>query len=146
MLRKIIMIICVCLMACVSMAKPRAYVLNIPMGTNTTATKTFGGEAGISGSVDSIVIAASDGISTGSVWVAYDPMDTYTANVNMATNVVVGSKTFRPRLDGTSVAGAALANDTADNKHMLVGEDVNVIVSGNLLTGVTWRVTIKVDE
>lgn len=142
---KKVFIALIALLAVVCFAEPKAYVLNIPMGTNTTVTSTFGGDKGIVGKLDTIMVSVSDNASTGVVQIAYDPMDAYASNVEIATNVVTASKTWRPRYDGTDINGAALSNDTLDNKLLLVGESVAVTISGSP-TGVNWRVTLKMDE
>lgn len=125
-------------------AEPKAYLFNIAMGSKTATTNTLGGDAGITGSIGEINVTSSDGSSTGSVWIAYNPKDGSTA-VNMATNVVIGSKTFRPRADGTDISGAALTSDPQNLKYLLCNETIKATIL-NSPTGVTWKVTIRTDD
>ena len=142
MFRKITLLICIGLVAGVSIAKPKAYTFDSPTGSATAITNTF---KGISGSINEIVVAVSDAASTGNVAVAYIPRDGYSAAVNMATNDVTATKSFKPRLDGTDTAGVVLSNASLTEQHTLVGEQVRVIVTGSP-TGVIWRTTIKIDQ
>lgn len=144
-MRKALFIIFALLIAIACYAEPKSYVLSIPIGTQTTVTNTFGGDKGIKGKLDTLTVSASDQAITANVAVAYTPLDGYAPNVNIATNDVVGTKTWRPRYDGTDTAGAALTSDPQDNKLILTSEQLQVIVAGSD-TSVTWRVTLKMDE
>jgi hypothetical protein len=125
-------------------AKPKAYILNVPTGAKTAVTNTFGGEFGISGAIKEIYVACSDLTQTADVRVAYSPLDGYAASINLATNEIVGSKSFAPCRDLTDVKGTALTSDQPIS-YYLTGESMSVIIL-NTQTGLNWRVTVKVDE
>ena len=143
-MRKLIMLSVILAATSLCRAEPKAYVMTIPMGTSTTATNAFGGANGITGIIGEVMIAVSDAASTGNVLVSYTPLDGYSADVNIATNAVTATKTFRPVLDGTDTAGVALTSDPPNSRYLLCGEQVGVIVSESP-TGVTWRVTMKME-
>ena len=145
-MRKIVFTALIALVAVtLAYAKPQAVIVPMALGNNTAATNTIGGDLGITGRIGEIMVSCSTLTYTGNVKVAYTPADGYASDVNMATNVVVGTKTWRPRLDGTDTIGDALTSDPQDNKYLLVNENIKWIVTGSP-TGVTWKITIKLDE
>lgn len=125
-------------------ARPQAKVINIALGTATGGTNT---QENVRGYVDQIDVSSTGGAvsgPTGQVAVAYDPIDTSMANVNLATNAVADTQVFRPGVDMTDVIGADLTGDPP-TRHLLVGDDVDATVVGSP-TGVTWKITIKFDD
>jgi len=140
-MRKLLLTACVGLMTCACFAEPRAYVFPVSMGTNTTVTNTF---SGIFGKVVEVQVACSDGSSTGTVYVAYVPVDGINSPVNIATGEVTAVKVWRPTVDSTDIAGADLTDETPGCFY-LASENLRVIVGGSP-TNKTWKVTIKVDR
>jgi len=128
----------------VAHAAPKPYPMSLPVGTNTAAVSTFGGDAGLWGHVAEITISSGDGASGATVSVAYAAMDTNVQRVVIASNAVAPRKIFRPRLDSTDAAGADLTSDPP-GRVLLTGERIVVGVM-NSPTGVVWNVTIKVDD
>ena len=120
------------------MAEPVSVPIYIAMGAATTGTQTV---ENIRMEIDSVTVSVSDGSSTGAVVVTYAPLDTAMASVNIATNSVTAEKTWRPRVDGTDVAGVALTGD-APGRFLLIGDTASFVVSGSP-TGVTWRCTLN---
>ena len=131
----------VALAACVCFAAPRAYVLSTAMGDSINVTNTYGGDSGVSGWVEEIVVSPSSG--TGQVEVAYIPADGYAAAVIMATNNVTTTLTVRPRPYRTDSGGVSDTNQPT--RYALCNEQVRVIVMG-ATTGTTWYTTIKVEQ
>jgi len=144
-MKRIIATLILVMIVSVCYGKPRHIVVTKAMGSATAVTNTVGGDLGITGSINEIMVSCSTTTYTGNVKVAYTPFDGYASNVEIATNVVVGTKTWRPRLDGTDITGTALSSDPQDNKYLLVNENIRWIVSGSP-TNVTWVLTIKLDE
>jgi len=140
-MRKLLLTACVGLIACVCSAAPRAYTLKMVLGAATGATNTL---TGLSGYIDEIHVSVSDGVSTGTVALAYMPLDGITPAVNIATGVVTAAKVWRPRIDVMDIAGADLTNDPPA-RVMLAGESVRMIVTGSP-TNKTWTATIKLDR
>jgi len=110
----------------------------ITMGTSTGGTQTL---ENVRGYIDSVDVSVSDGVSTGDVVVAYVPTDTLISAVSVATNAVTGTKTFRPRVDGTDIAGVDLSSDPPE-PYMVAGDGVRFTVTGSP-TGKTWKATIR---
>ena len=119
-------------------AEPVTKPIYIAMGTATAKTQTV---ENVRMEIDAVTVSVSDGVSTGAVVVSYSPLDTALAAVNIATNSVTDEKTWRPRVDGTDVAGSALTSDTP-GQYVLIGDTVSFVVSGSP-TGVTWRCTLR---
>jgi len=109
--------------------------------TNTGTTNTINN---LRGYMDEIYISCSDGISTGTVYLAYIPIDGITPAVNVATGSVVAAKLWRPSVDRTDIAGVALTSDPP-GRVMLAGESMRMIVLGSP-TNKTWTATIKLDR
>jgi hypothetical protein len=124
-----------------SIAQPNTLPITVATGTGTGGTNVMGG---ISGYINEIQVSCSDGASTGTVYIAYVPKDGITAAVNIATNAVAASKIWRPVVDYTDTAGAALTSDEP-GKYLIVGESLRMIVLGSP-TNVTWTATIKLDD
>jgi len=110
-------------------------VLTVATDTNGVGTAT---QYKLTGKIDTINVSVLDGATTGTVEVAYAPL--YMASVNLATNAVVTSKVFRPRVDATDVAGVALTGD-APVMYSLFENDVTVSVT-NAAASAVWRVVI----
>ena len=143
-MRNLISIACAGLVACACFAdqNPDTRTVLVTTITNTTSgTNTINN---LRGYMDEIHVSVSDGVSTGTVYLAYVPLDGITPAVNVATGEVIEAKVWRPRLDGTDIAGADLTNDPPA-RPMLAGESMRMIVLGTV-TGVTWTATIKLDE
>ena len=143
-MRKLLYIACAVLMACACYAdqNPGTRTVLVTTTTNTiTGTNTINN---LRGYMDEIQVSVSDGISTGTVALAYVPLDGITPAVNVATGEVIVAKVWRPRLDGTDIAGAALTNDPPA-RVMLAGESLRMIVTGSVTSRI-WTATIKLDE
>jgi len=143
-MRKLLYIACAVLMACACYAdqNPDTRTVLVTTITNTTSgTNTINN---LRGYVDEIQVSVSDGVSTGTVALAYVPLDGITPAVNVATGEVIAAKVWRPRLDGTDIAGAALTSDPPA-RVMLAGESLRMIVTGSP-TSKVWTATIKLDE
>ena len=133
-----------CLLLCVGvvMARPRQQSVKVVLtgaavyaGTNTTAS--------VNGYIDEIVVSCSDGASTGVVAVTVSPLAGDA--VSIATGTVTDEKRWRPRVDSTTVAGAAnTGNDPI--RFPVVGETINVEVTASESSNVTWRADIKYDD
>jgi len=140
-MRKLITITGACLVACACFAEPRSKTISIAMGAATAKTQTL---ENVRGYLDAVHVTVSDGSSTGTVLVAIVPLDTGISAINVATNSVVGTDSWRPVVDATDTKGAALTSDPP-GRYPLSGDSVRVIVSGSP-TGVTWKTTIKFDR
>jgi hypothetical protein len=142
-MNKTIMAACVGLLACVCVAdqNPDTRSVVAVLAGATSQTNTI---HNLRGYMDEIQVSCSDGVSTGTVSLAYIPSDNITPAVNVATGAVVAAKIWRPRLDGTDVAGADLTSDPP-GRVMLAGESVRMIVAGSP-TNKTWTATIKLDK
>jgi hypothetical protein len=122
-------------MACVSVAGPQQNYREIVLGTNTSGTSAMN----VNGIVDAVYVAVSDGASTGTVTLAYAPLVGGTS-INISTNAVTDEKVWRPVVDRTDTAGAALTSDEPA-PYVLAGEAVTFSVSGSP-TGLTWRCVV----
>jgi hypothetical protein len=155
-MRKSLIIACASLAACVCFADP-AYVVSIPMGTNTSQVVEF--PRIMKGSIESVYIAAVGGVVTGNVGLVYAPHHGVTDQQTiLATNyTVTGKAVVRPRVTGQTTAGANLASAYQGGTNTvattvlsvpyepiyLAGESVSVVVSDSP-TNVTWRVVLVV--
>lgn len=141
-MRKINTFIVACLTACVSLAAgPSVQKVEVATGALDGGTSTI---TSVIGYIEDIQVVCTDGVSTGSVEVAYVPADTAVAAVNLATNSVVASKLFKPRVDGTDVTGAALTSDPP-GRYFIVNDAIRLIVTGSP-TGKTWRAYVKFND
>jgi fructose-1,6-bisphosphatase len=118
-----------------------APVLQVKMDAVTGATNTL---AGVFGKIVEVQFSCSDGVSTGTVALAYVPLDGLNAAVNISTGTVAGVKIFRPTVDSTDIAGVDLTSDSPGCFY-ISGETLRLIVAGSP-TNKTWRATIKVDK
>ena len=109
---------------------------DISLGSLTSKTSTI---TRVSGYLEDITVSVSDGVSTGSVWIAVVPENG--SAVNIATNVIAGAKLFRPVVDSTDILGAALTSDPP-RRMFLLGETLRIIV-GNSPTNKVWNIKIK---
>ena len=123
------------LLAGVVCAAPRQIVLTAFTDTNGVGTAT---QPKLTGEIDTINVSVEDGSTTGTVTVAYSPL--YMSDVEVATNSVVGSKTFRPRVDATDVSGTALTSDTPVT-YSLYENDLTLSVT-NAAASSEWRAVI----
>ena len=137
-MKKALSVIAVIAAGAACVAEPVSQPIYIATGAGTAGTQTV---ASVRMEVDAITVSVSDGTSTGAVVVSYSPLDTALASVNLATNSVTDEKTWRPRVDGTDVSGAALTSD-APGRYLLTGDTVSFVVTGSP-TGVTWRCTLN---
>ena len=84
-------------------------------------------------------VAVSDGASTGTVTLAYAPSIGGTS-INVATNAVTDEKVWRPVVDRTDTAGAALTSDEPQ-PFIMNGETLTFSVSSSP-TGLLWRIVV----
>lgn len=133
---------CAALIACACAASPEAVSIYLPLGTATVRTQEL---AQVHGYIQDVYVSVSGGVATGNVAVFMIPQDGVTAAVLVASNTVVGSKTFRPRIDSTDTVGAALTSDGPESISV-AGDALRVIVDTSSSTGVTWRATIILDK
>ena len=96
----------------------------------------------VSGYLEDIQVSVTGGGATGCVFIATLRPDSVVAAVNVGTNIVTGTKLFRPAVDFTDVLGAALTSDPPRRQY-LYGETMRMIVTHSSATGVTWRARIK---
>jgi hypothetical protein len=127
--------------ACFADQNPDTRTITVTMGAATGLTNTINN---LRGYLDEIYVSCSDGSSTGTISLAYVPLDGVTPAVNVATGVVTAAKVWRPRLDGTDIAGDDLTSDPP-GRVMLAGESMRLIVTGSP-TNKTWTATIKLDK
>ncbi len=118
------------------LAGPRQAVITVNTDTNGVGTAV---QPRFTGRIDTIGVSVADGTSTGTVSVVYSPR--FMSDVNLATNAVTGSKTFRPRVDTTDVAGEVVTNPVS---YVLVESDITVSVT-NAVGSSVWRVVILTD-
>jgi hypothetical protein len=163
-MRDIIATICASLLLAGAALAGSAYVAQVSMGTNNTATVRF--DRAVRGAVDTVYIAGGGAAVTGDVGVVYSPHFALTnKQVIVATNTTVtGTAVLRPRVKGTDSSGNALAAASATvavgegtnavasrvesipyERIMLSGEPVEVVVQRSA-TGTTWRVVLVMDQ
>lgn len=142
-MRKLLLSACAGLLACACFAdqNPSTREISCAMGAASGKTNTINN---LRGYLDEIYVSCSDGISTGSVFLAYIPLDGKTPAVNVATGTVAAAKVWRPRVDTTDISGADLTSDPPA-RVMLAGESMRLIISGSP-TNKTWTATIKLDR
>jgi hypothetical protein len=136
-MRKLFAILCVGLMACAAWAEPRQRAIYMAMGSATNGTQTV---SRIKGYLDAVYVSVSDGASTGTVSLATVPLDTGVDAITVVSGAVTNNAVFRPRVDGTDTAGAALTSDPPW-RYPIAGDSLRFIVTSSP-TGVTWRATI----
>jgi hypothetical protein len=100
--------------------------------TNGVGTATF---LAVRGEIDVIYVS---GVTTGDVAIAYTPAGDGMADINIATNTIVLTKTFRPMVKGTDVTGTDVTFYTT---YRLAGEDVSVAVT-NGASFAEWKVVL----
>lgn len=143
-MRKLFSLACASLLACACFAdqNPDTRTVSTVMGSAVSKTNTI---SNLRGYMDEIYVSVSDGsASTATVYLAYVPVDGITPAINVATGVVAVAKVWRPRLDGTDIAGADLTSD-APGRVMFAGESLRMIVLDSP-TNKTWTATIKLDK
>lgn len=142
-MRKLFLIACAGLLACACFAdqNPDIRTNSIILGAVTSKTNTINN---LRGYMDEIYVSCSDNSSTGTVYLAYVPMDGITPAINVATGAVVAAKVWRPSVDRTDIAGTDLTSDPP-GRVMLAGESLRLIVLGSP-TNKTWTATIKLDR
>jgi hypothetical protein len=133
--------VCACLLvaACAFAEGPAARSLVIALGNGTGGTNTT---QAISGYIEEVQVTCSDVLQTGSVFVAIIPADLTAASINIATNAVIGSKLWRPRVDATSLLGVDLTSDPPV-RYFVFGDTVRFIVTESTATNKTWSCRIK---
>lgn len=127
------------LTAGLAQAAPKARVLDIAVGTNTSGSASVA----LSGWVEAVYVGASDYASTGTVAVTYMPLADTNA-INIATGSAVGHKVWMPRIDFTGVDGSALTSDPP-GRFPLAGETLTFSISSSP-TGIVWRAVVIIDE
>ena len=110
-------------------------------GTATGGTNT---PSKITGYIESVQVACTDGVSTGLVNVAIVPADSTVAAIVIATNTVIDEDVWRPRVDITDIAGAAITGDEPV-RYLLKGESIRFIVTGSATTRV-WHCRVKLSD
>lgn len=140
-MRRQLATLAVMLAASCAAASPATIPIYLPLGTATAQTQTV---ENVTGYIDTIDASVSGGTVTGNVFVSYAPANGVGTAVNLATNAVIGSKTWRPAVDATDLLGSDLTSDPP-RRYALSGETVRVIVTGSP-TGKTWRVDVKLDK
>ena len=120
---------------------PAPRTVSVVLGAATSKTNTINN---LRGYLDEIQVYSSDGLSTGTVYLAYVPTDGIMPAVNVATGLVTHTKSWRPSIDRTDIAGVDLSNDPP-SRVMLAGESLRLIISGSR-TNKTWTATIKLDK
>lgn len=140
-MRKLFIMTCAALLAGFCLAEPKAHVFSVSMGAATGNTNTL---TGVFGKIVEVQVSCADGSSTGTVALAYIPLDGINSAVNISTGEVTGVKIFRPTVDSTDIAGADLTSDTPE-RFYITGETLRLIVTGSP-TNKTWKATIKIDR
>ena len=140
-MRKLIIMIGASLAACAVMAGPKDVPIYLAMGDATAKTQSV---ENVTGYIDAIYVSCESGTATGIVAIAIVPKDGNTTAIDVATGTAIGSKVWRPRVDGTAVAGTDLSSDPP-GRFVLVGDTLRLIVSSSP-TGETWRAAIMMDD
>ena len=96
------------------------YKRTIACDTNGVGNATF---ADVRGEVEAIYVS---GVTTGDVTIAYTPAGDGLSDINIATNTIALTKTFRPMVKGTDVAGTDV---TFYTRYVLAGETVTASVA-----------------
>ena len=86
---------------------------------------------------------ATISVATGTVTLAVTQPSGNT--ITLATKGIAATTLFRPRLDGTDTAGAALTSDPP-GRYLSYGDTWTLTVAAASVTGKTWRVWIKYDD
>lgn len=130
----------------VAIARPQSAKVEVAL-TGVGVVAGTGTLYNVNGYIHEITVVCSDDTSTGIVAVAYTPQDYTNSAVSLATGTATsGEKRWRPRVDGTTVAGSANTSDAPD-RFMLVKQDkVTFALTYSQNTNVTWRCRIKYDD
>jgi len=126
------------LLALPALAKPDLKYIDLTLGTGTGATGTM---SIASGYLEDIQVLVTDGISTGSVFIAVLRTDSTVAAVNIATNTVTDELLFRPVVDSTDILGAALTSDPP--RRMYLHEETLRFIVTDSPTNKVWRMRVK---
>jgi hypothetical protein len=140
-MRRLFAIACASLIACACHAAPPILPMYAHMGNSTVQTVTT---ANVVGYVEEITVSVVGGVVTGFCEVAYLPADGVSGAVQLGTNSVTASKTYRPRVDATDAVGDALTSDPPV-RYYLYGDTLRFIVSASP-TNKTWRADIKLSN
>ena len=120
---------------CLTCFSAEPYKRTITCDTNGVGSVTF---SEVRGELDAIYVS---GVTTADVAIAYTPYGDGLSDINIATNTIALTKTFRPVVKGTDVAGADVTYYTS---YFLAGEDVNVsVTNGSSLAAWQIVVTLK---
>ena len=128
--------------ACACFAETKQETILLPLGAAAAAGTVTVSQ--VSGMLDAVYVTVSDGVSTGTVKIAVVPLDPAMPAIEVATNAVVASKVWRPRVDSTDIAGAALTGD-GPGQYILTGDSLRMIVTDSP-AGKTWRATVKLEQ
>ncbi len=142
-MRRLFIIACACLLACACFADQNPYTRTIT-GLTTTNSFILTTINNLRGYCDEISVSVGGGVVTGNVVVAYTPLDTNFAIVNVATATVIATKQWRRRFNVDSVNGIQMTNGTPD-RLMFSGESLRMSVS-NSPSNKVWTTTIKLDQ
>jgi len=129
------------LVAACALADSALNRLWVEMGTATSKTNT---STRVQGFVEEVQVSVSDGNSTGYVFIAVQPKDAEATAYYIATNIVIASKLWRPRVDGTTIGSTVLTNDPP-GRYFLFDDTVSLVVTGSPAS-VTWNCRIKTSE
>jgi hypothetical protein len=108
------------------------YARTVNCDTNGVGSATF---LAVRGEIDVIYVS---GVTTGDVAIAYTPAGGGMADIDIATNTIALTKTFRPMVKGTDVTGTDVTFYTT---YRLAGEDVSVDVT-NGASLAEWKVVL----
>jgi hypothetical protein len=112
--------------------------VDVTTGTNDTGTTTI---SSIYGYVDEIALKLPTGTAvTGTVAVVATQKSG--ATVTLASKTITATTIIRPRLDGTTSAGAVNSTNAPD-RYLSWGDSVACTVTSANTTGLTWKVYIK---
>ena len=122
-------------------AQGHAQIYPVSTGTNNAGSATV---SNMRGYVDQIVLALPSGATSALVRVG--ATNSFGGPITwLATNTVTATKAFRPRIDGTDAAGAALTSDPP-GRYFAWGDDIKVWVTSASPTGKVWSVKITVSD
>jgi len=127
-------VVCACFAADIQYVELTLDMTGITNGTATTTSP-------YNGYIDAVHLFVSDGVSTGTVGVAIIPHNSLVAAINVSTGEVEAVKTFRPRVDVTDIAGAALTSDGPE-RFMLAGDKLRLTVDPSP-SNVVWKAIIN---
>jgi len=131
------------MVACAHGGQLDVQVIEVTTGTNAAAA-VYTDNATIRGYITEVRFAPIT-VCTGDVAVLIVPVDTTFAATVIATNAATAAEVvFRPRVDGTTTAGAANTNDPPE-RYPVAGEAIRLWVGGCDATTALWRAWVKTE-